>query len=134
MSNSKLLANRIFEKILNKQDLNVWGDGKIIRDYLYIDDFVNFFKILIKNIFFEKSINVYNVGSSEGLSLNDLINIIEKNTKNKLNVVYQSNRKIDVRSIVLDCSLAINKFAWRANTRIEKGIEKTWDWYQLHRM
>ena len=124
----------IFEKILKKEDLHVWGDGKIIRDYLYIDDFVSFFKILIKNIFFEKSINIYNVGSSAGLSLNDLILIIENKTKNKLNVVYQRNRKIDVKSIVLDCSLAINKFVWRANTSIEKGIEKTWDWYRLHRI
>ena len=80
----------IFDKILSNSVFEVWGDGSVIRDYISIDT-------LSKSVYMlsEKGLKnaVYNVCSGQGHSINDVISIIEKITKLKLNVVYKESRK-----------------------------------------
>lgn len=90
-------------RILNGQDLEIWGDGEVVRDYIYIDDLCDvFFELMSKEI----ENHVLNVGSGEGCSLNliiqTILNCCPLNLKQS--VVYKPARKIDVQRAVLDIS------------------------------
>lgn len=62
---------------INKKDLNIWGDGSNIRDYIYISDLVNF----IITSSFSKKTGVFNVGFGNGFSVIDIINEVKQATQ-----------------------------------------------------
>ena len=69
------LINVILKKILNGETVKIWGDGLIIRDFIYIKDLVRIIVDLIeKNIQNE----IINIGSNKGYSINNILNIIKK--------------------------------------------------------
>jgi UDP-glucose 4-epimerase len=107
--------------------MEIWGDGETVRDFLYIDDMARALNLLIEMPFDN---DVYNIASGTGLSLNEVINIVEKVCKKKLNVRYRKKRRSDVNSIALDSSRFIRKTGWRPEMTLEKGILLTWQWIQ----
>ena len=69
------MINVILKKILNGETVKIWGDGLIIRDFIYIKDLVRIIVDLIeKNIQNE----IINIGSNKGYSINNILNIIKK--------------------------------------------------------
>jgi UDP-glucose 4-epimerase len=115
----------MLEHILRGTEMEIWGDGNSIRDFLYIDDMVS---ALITLIDFPYDNNTYNVGSGVGYSLNQLREIIESVCGNKLSAIYRPSRKTDVKTIVLDSSLLSKKTKWNPMVSLEKGIALTWKW------
>jgi UDP-glucose 4-epimerase len=115
----------MLEHVLRGTEMEIWGDGKSIRDFLYIDDMVS---ALITLIDFPHDNNTYNVGSGVGYSLNQLREIIESVCGNKLSAIYRPSRKTDVKTIVLDSSLLSKKTKWNPMVSLEKGIALTWKW------
>jgi UDP-glucose 4-epimerase len=87
---------------INNKDLNVWGDGTNIRDYIYISDLVDF---IIKSSF-SKNTGTFNVGSGKGESIIDIINEVEQVTHSKQLVNFIKTKNMAVNKIVLDISKA----------------------------
>lgn len=109
-------------KALAGHGIQVWGDGEIIRDYIYIDDLV----ALAMAATNAEGTAVVNAGSGSGTSLNGLCERIRIITGQSLPVDYLPGRAFDVRSVVLDVSRSRRLFGWEAVTGIEDGIRKTW--------
>lgn len=88
-------------KLLNGKDIEIWGDGSVVRDYIYIDDLCGAFVKLINNNVQNK---ILNVGSGEGHSLNFIMDVLFEcfSGNNRSQVSYQSCRKVDVAHAVLD--------------------------------
>jgi len=105
--------------------MEIWGDGKSVRDYLYIDDLVDAISKII-NIHGDN--NTYNVGSGIGYDINELKNIIKSVTKREIKTVYRPGRKTDVKEIILDSSRMIKYTGWHPSVSLEKGICLTWNW------
>lgn len=122
----------IFHKILKNDTLQIWGDGEIIRDYLYIEDFIDLCEELLERT--ESSIpngvSVFNVGSGVGTSLNDLCGIIENVTNRSVKRQYLPGRNVDVRHIILDSTLVKESFRWKPSTSLNEGLKSTWVWFQ----
>lgn len=121
--NGKLgvITNFIY-KAQRNETIHVFGDGSTIRDYIYIDDAIN---AIINIAFRNSSYDIFNVGSGQGKSLNDLLLIIKKLVNPNINVQYDEKRATDVPVNYLDVSRYKSIFGDILFTDIESGMLKT---------
>lgn len=113
------------KKIIKNEQIEIWGDGTVERDYIYIDDVIDaLISVLNKN----PKDRIFNLGSGKGYTLNEILEIIEKVTGEKAKVIYKDKRNIDVPVNVLDNKLISEKLDWCPKTGIEIGIEKTYEY------
>ena len=104
--------------------IQVWGDGNVVRDYIYIDDLVD---AINKAVEMSTPDRIFNIGSGNGVSINKIIEIICQVTKRDKCVEYQAKRIFDVQEIYLDVRRARQQLNWCATTPLEDGIKRTWD-------
>ena len=90
----------VIRKTLAGEPVEVWGDGEIIRDYIYIEDVC---KMLGNLAEYEGEETVFNVSSATGTSQNEIISIV-KEIDDSVSCVYKPGRSVDVRKIILDNS------------------------------
>ena len=115
------------KKALVGEQIEIWGDGTVIRDYVFIDDVVRaMVACLISSICY----GVFNVGSGDGYSVNQILERIEYHTERKTNKIYLSSRKIDVPKNVLDISKMKATIGWQPIVTIDNGIKKTIEFIQ----
>lgn len=122
----------IFHHLSTSQIMEVWGDGEIVRDYLYVDDFVDCCLELIDNRKVVDKAAIYNVGSGDGISLNTLFSTIESISAIKVKRNYQTARAVDVKRIVLDSARIENDYLWVSKTDLHSGLSMAWKWYLSH--
>ncbi len=116
-----------FGKLLREETLSVRGDGSSIRDYLYIDDFVTLcMRILAAPAI--TGMSTINASSGIGTSLNELFATVEKVTGRRLRRSYEIGNAVDSRCVVMDSSLARQRYGWSATTPLHDGLRQTWDW------
>lgn len=113
------------KKMINKETIEIWGDGEVTRDYIYIKDVV---KAINKSINKKTPSNVYNLGSGIGYSLNEILVKINRQTGLTPKVRYQKGRDVDVPVNILDVKLLKNELNWKPETGIEQGIRITYDY------
>jgi UDP-glucose 4-epimerase len=119
------IIRTMLEHAKQRSQMEIWGDGEIIRDFIYIDDVVD---VCIKLIDKNNESGIYNVGSDRGRSLNEIKRIIETTCKVQLDVQYKTARQIDVKKIVLNSSPIRDQFNWQPRVSLEEGIASTWAW------
>lgn len=111
-------------KIARNEPIEIWGDGEIVRDYIYITD-------LVEGIYRAATLGttsrVFNIGSGVGYSLKEIIEIIQKVTKRPIKVNYTAKRLLDIPQIYLDNTRAKRELSWAPSTILEEGIGKAWD-------
>jgi len=110
------------QNCLAGQPITIWGDGNIIRDYIYIDDLV---EIMFTSALTNK-VGTYNIGSGIGTTLNQIVDIIKKEIDNKVVVRYENNRNFDVAKIILDISKAKSDLLFSPKVSIMEGIKKSY--------
>lgn len=115
-------------KALNNETIFVYGDGSVIRDYIYIGDAIRGIVTIADD---ESEHKVYNLGSGVGTSVNDIIKIIERLTGKKLDVKYIAKRSVDVPVNVLDVG-RFNSLRGEdiLNVSLEEGIKETITFFQ----
>ncbi len=124
-SGQGVIANFV-HKMHSQKPLEVWGDGSTVRDYFHARDLANLTKIAL----FSQENGVFNAGSGVGVSINELIKMLETVVEQPAKVIYKEQRGLDVPAIVLDCSAAERKFGWRAETSLNTGINDYVTWYR----
>jgi UDP-glucose 4-epimerase len=113
------------KKLIKSETIEIWGDGKIERDYIYIKDAI---EALIKSLTVTPKDKIFNLGSGKGYTLNDILEIIERVSGKKPKVIFKDKRNIDVPVNILDNKLISETFDWKPKTDIEEGIEKTYEY------
>lgn len=111
-------------KVIHDEPIEIWGDGEVIRDYIYIKDAV---AVLAKSLETESNDTVFNLSSGTGHSLNEVIEVIKKVSGKNIKTRYKSARNIDVPVSILDNSRAKKLFNWKPETPLEEGIKKTYN-------
>ena len=109
----------VLGKLLKNEPITVFGDGEVVRDYIYIDDFTYYVKELIRNGVLNETINI---GSGIGYSINRIIDVFNKLSKTPLKIEYVDARKDDVPMMVLDTT-RLHNFVKHENVSLERGIE-----------
>jgi GDP-D-mannose 3',5'-epimerase len=111
-------------KINNKPEIEIWGDGEQTRSFLYIDDCISG----TLKVFDSNSSDVFNVGSEEQVSINQLVDIIEDIAKFKVKRNYLLEKPKGVRGRSSDNTKVKNKIGWKPDFDLKSGIEKTYKW------
>lgn len=111
-------------KILKGEPLEIWGDGLIYRDYIYIDDLITaIYSSTISNV---KS-KIFNIGSGEATSILEIVKKIKKTLEIDFEVIFLDKRDYDVSKVCLDISLATSVLNYNPGVDLENGILKTWE-------
>ena len=125
------IVAKFIRQALNKQTLEIFGDGKQTRDFIYIDDLTNAINLAVvkNNIGGE----VFQIASNQETTITDLtikINaILNQNGINDINVINGDTRLGDVRRIYSDTSKAKNRLGWQPRVSQEEGLKKTVEYF-----
>jgi UDP-glucose 4-epimerase len=114
-------------KVAEGSPITIWGDGRAVRDYIFIDDLVQAHFLAMQGAC---ACPTLNIGSGIGHSLSDVLELIASVTGRTVTVRYAEDRDSDVVANVLDPELARRTLGWRSNTTLEEGIRRTWKWMQ----
>ena len=106
--------------------LEVWGDGKDIKDFLFIDDLVSFIKLSLKKKF---KFEVVNVAYGHSVSIKKVIKAISKSYKKNFQIKFDKDMPSMIPVRKINISKAKNFFRWRPKFDLEAGIKKTVRWY-----
>lgn len=112
-------------RIRTGQPITIWGDGGVVRDYLYVSDLVDALELAAGTTTERK---VFNVGHGQGFSLNELVELMSSVVGVRPEVEYLPARALDVPISVLDISRVEADLGWSPKTEMEEGISRTWEW------
>ena len=123
------------KNILNRQDIEIYGDGETSRDFCYIENAIqaNIISALSKNEIAKGQ--VYNISVGDQTTLNNLFSMIHNNIDNsigeniKINPIYKDFRAGDIRHSRADISKAKKLLNYSPSHNVEKGIKETVNWY-----
>ena len=123
------------KNILNRQDIEIYGDGETSRDFCYIENAIqaNIISALSKNEIAKGQ--VYNISVGDQTTLNNLFSMIHNNIENsigeniKINPIYKDYRAGDIRHSRADISKAKKLLNYSPSHNVEKGIKETVNWY-----
>jgi UDP-glucose 4-epimerase len=100
----------------------IYGDGSVVRDYVYVNDVVEALLLASRAALSER---VLNIGTGRGHSLIELVRVIERASGRSLVVRHEPPRAFDVPVSVLDARRAAQQLGWKARTPLEVGVERT---------
>jgi UDP-glucose 4-epimerase len=127
--NAKQGAVAVFmNNVLHGKPITIWGDGEVVRDYIYIGDAVD---ALVSAMHYQPSgadARVFNVGAGRGYSLNNLIDAMRDVIDKNIEVVYTPGRPEDVPANVLDIKRAEQLLHWSPKVELRDGLSRTWKW------
>jgi len=112
-------------RVLRGHTIDIWGDGSVVRDYIYVQDVV---QAMIAASEYGGRLNVFNVGSGVGVSLLALLGMIEQVTAKKADIIFHPSRSFDVPSNVLNIATAQKELEWTPQIPMIEGLKKTALW------
>ena len=102
----------------------VWGSGKQGRDFVHIDDIIDFIFILLDNV---SDGSAYNIGSGKLTSFLELIDVFSKIADYKPTIKPLLDKPVGVHSRYCDMSLVEKKFGWKAKISLEEGMRRVYN-------
>ena len=111
-------------KINKVKEIDVWGDGEQTRSFMFIDDCLDG----TKKIFNSDLKDVYNLGSDEQVSINQMISVIEDIANYKVKKNYLLDKPKGVRGRSSDNSKIAKDLNWSPNIKLKDGLIKTYEW------
>ena len=109
----------------SKKEFNIWGSGKPLREFLYVDDLAESIEFVIES---NVESGLYNIGSGEEITIFDLAKKIQSLLEYKGNLSFDSSKPDGNPRKLLD-SKKINDLGWNSKTTLDKGLEKTIEWF-----
>lgn len=119
------------EKAIKNEEINIWGDGSVVRDYIYISDVID---ALLSVANYYGGENVFNIGSGQGKNLNQILQEIELILHRPVLRSYTESRSFDVPVNVLDIELAKKILDWSPKISFDEGLSKTYEWLNAEMM
>jgi len=120
-------------KVQRKDSVVIWGTGKPLREFMYVEDLANAIVFLMENIeakdLYEKGITHLNVGVGKDISIADLANLIADITEFKGKIVYDSSKPDGTPRKLMDVT-RINELGWTYKTELKEGIIKTYNFFK----
>lgn len=114
----------IAAKLSNDHRIEIWGDGEQTRSFMYIDDCLDGTRRLMDS----DVTDPLNIGSDELVSINQLVDIVEKIAGVTLEREYKLDAPKGVRGRNSDNTLIKEKLGWAPSIRLEDGMERTYAW------
>ncbi|MBI5347165.1 MAG: NAD-dependent epimerase/dehydratase family protein [Candidatus Aenigmarchaeota archaeon] len=113
----------------NSKSVEIWGSGKPIREWLYVEDGAEAIFRAIQNIQKFEPNEIMNVGVTKGISIIDLANLIKEISGWKGEFVMNKEKQDGAMIKILAAGKMKEKLGWNPKTELRAGIKKTIDWY-----
>lgn len=126
MKNQGVIAS-IISHALRDETIEIWGDGSVVRDFIYVDDVVD---ALVAAAQDDSSTRIFNIGSGEGHSLRQVLIAVEGLLEKKLDIQWKPGRPVDVPISVLAINRAREVLGWVPKTSFEEGLRSTIRWHR----
>ena len=127
----RLVPHVIISSLQNKRSI-LRSNGKLIRDYIYVDDVAEaYFMLMKKMIRTKEKLRIYNVGSKENLTVINFVKLITKmiNGKNIAPII-KNNSKIEIYRQKLNYMKIKKDLNWLPKSRLKESLNKTINWYR----
>ncbi len=125
---AKVIPSLITRVAKRENPIIVWGDGKDLKDFLYIDDFC---KILVKIVKREKKFEIFNIASGNSITINSIIEKLVKIEKIKnCRIQYDKTKPKMIPKRLINISKVVREYKFKPSTNIEAGLKKTLAWYK----
>jgi GDP-L-fucose synthase len=112
-------------KIKNLESVVVWGSGKALREFLFVDDLAQALLALMQS--YNESLWI-NVGTGVDISIAQLSRLIQKVVGFKGTIEFDMSKPDGTQRKLLDVT-RIHNFGWKHTTGLEEGLVKTYDWF-----
>lgn len=113
-------------KVQNKPEVVLWGTGKVLREFLYVDDLADALLHLMNHYSAESHVNV---GTGEDLSIHELALLVKEVVGYEGRIVYDTSKPDGTPRKLLDVSL-LHSTGWHHRTTLRKGIETVYHWFK----
>ena len=117
----------VISRALRGQEIEIWGDGSVVRDYIYVNDVVD---ALERAAVDQSDQRIFNIGGGQGRNLRQVIAAIEEHLGKKLKIRRQRARPIDVPVSMLAIERAASVLGWRPSTPFNVGLSRTIEWWR----
>ena len=128
--NSHMLASVISKIYAAKKNnlsyIDIWGDGKARREFMYVNDLADFIYYGIEN--FEDMPQNINVGLGKDYTINEYYEAIAEVIGYEGKFVHDITKPVGMRQKLIDCT-KLQSFGWKYKTSLQDGIKKTYDYY-----
>ena len=111
-------------KVSGKHEIEIWGSGEQTRSFMYIDDCLKGIGLIMES----EIVDAINLGSSEAVSINQLVDMAEEIAGIKLKRRYDLTAPKGVNGRNSDNTLIQKLLQWEPNTALRAGLEKTYRW------
>lgn len=119
-------------KISDAKSVTIWGSGKPMREFLFVDDLAEAILFLLENIsakdLYDKNISQINIGTGEDVTITELARLIKSVVGFNGEIVYDNSKPDGTPRKLLDVS-RIHNLGWKHKTKLDEGIEKTYLWF-----
>jgi len=116
-----------------RNEVEIWGTGKPLREFLFVEDLADAILFLMENVeakdIYKKGISHLNIGSGKDLSINELAELVADITEYKGKIVHDSSKPDGTPRKLLDVS-RINSLGWKYKTELRDGIIKTYEFFK----
>jgi len=109
-------------KALSDEETVIWGDGGVVRDYVHVTDVAD---ALVRAGTQPTPERIYNIGCGVGVSLNQVVHIMETMNRKPLRIRYEGARSFDIPAIYLDATRARTRLLWEPTIDLSDGISRT---------
>ncbi|MBK7499889.1 MAG: GDP-L-fucose synthase [Ignavibacteriales bacterium] len=120
-------------KVENKGSVTIWGTGKPLREFMYVEDLANAIVFMMENIeakdLYENGITHLNVGSGKDISISDLASLIAEITEFDGEIVYDSSKPDGTPRKLMDVT-RLNLLGWKYKTELKEGIIKAYNFFK----
>lgn len=119
-------------KVSKLPAVTLWGSGKPMREFMYVEDLADAMIFMLENInaadLYENNISQLNIGTGKDLTISELASIISAVVGYNGETIYDSTKPDGTPRKLMDVS-RINSLGWKYKTELKEGIEKTYKWY-----
>lgn len=116
----------------NQSEVVIWGTGKPLREFLFVEDLADAILFLMENVnakdLYEKGVSHLNIGTGKDLTILELAKLVAEIIGFKGKIVHDSSKPDGTPRKLLDVS-RINLLGWKYKTELREGIDKTYRWY-----
>lgn len=106
--------------------INIWGDGQQTRSFMYIDDCIQGTQMIMNSDIAEP----INLGSSELVTINSLVDVVEDIAGVRLKRTYNLDAPKGVNGRNSDNTMILDRLGWQPTVRLREGMEKTYRWIE----
>jgi len=128
------LIRKFYEaKKKNDNSVTIWGTGKPLREFLYVEDLADAIIFMMENVeakdLYEKGVSHINIGSGKDLTINELAEMIADVIGFKGKIVHDESKPDGTPRKLMDVS-RINNLGWKYKTELREGLVKTYKWFK----